>query len=435
MPMAEASCPAHLSSLPAAFGPASDRWGANTRKTRTVLYLIAGVCALLPFGMAIAFLSLFLNNQPLSFPFTDFFAFWSFGAFAIENPVALLYDNAVLHAFQDHLAPQPGSYPYLYPPPIMLVLEPLGMLPYGVACTLWTVLGIAAYVWALSPWHWPRPVLACLLVAPAPFVCGLIGQNGFWTAAMMLGGLRLLRDRPFVAGVLLGVLAYKPPIALLVPLYLIAGGRWRALLAAGATGVALFVATSAIFGADFWFSWIDAMLGQAHALATTRGHLNGKMPTVTATVSLYGGGAALANTLQGISAAFAAWAVWRFAKVEGAVARAILPVATILATPHAFYYDLPMVTGAVLAVIAERMTSRDASTGAGSFSFSELLSLIAAIVAPLPVAHSGQNASLALLSMIALLVVLVRRSPTSAQTAGQSNCEPSALRMHAVAAE
>ena len=53
---------------------------------------------------------------------------------------------------------------------------------------------------------------------------GLVGQNGFLTAALIDGTLYLMPVRPILAGICLGLLSYKPQYGLLFPLVLIAAG-------------------------------------------------------------------------------------------------------------------------------------------------------------------------------------------------------------------
>ena len=63
------------------------------------------------------------------------------------------------------------------------------------------------------------------------------GQNGFLTAALLGGALVVLDRRPLVAGILLGLLVYKPQYGLMLPIVLAVSGRWRCFAAAAATVV------------------------------------------------------------------------------------------------------------------------------------------------------------------------------------------------------
>ncbi len=365
--------------------------------------MVFAVAAMLPVGTALAFAALFARGGTVEFPYPDFFAFWSYGRFVLGHPAALLFDDAALRAFQDSVGPGPGPYPFLYPPPILLALMPFGALPYWAARVAFTALGFAALAASVSAWRWHQPLPLILLAAPASFGCLLIGQNGCWSAALMLGGLRLLDARPVTAGLLLGLLAFKPPLALLVPVLLLAGGHGRAIAGAALAGAIMVGGSILLLGADVWAAWWASMAHQGLDLASGRGHLQDRMPTLTAAVLQWGGDAALARVVQVFGAGVAAWCVWRTARHAGAEARAVLPVATFLATPHAFYYDLVTVTGAVLAVLAERSRSPE------PLPPGELAACAAALLAPIVVVYTGSHADVALAALVPLLFVLVRR--------------------------
>ena len=65
--------------------------------------------------------------------------------------------------------------------------------------------------------------LLFLAVAPGVAVCVFFGQNGFYTAALLIGGLMCLDRRPVLAGVLFGILTIKPQLGLLLPVILLLG--------------------------------------------------------------------------------------------------------------------------------------------------------------------------------------------------------------------
>ena len=56
--------------------------------------------------------------------------------------------------------------------------------------------------------------------------------------------------RPVLAWILFGLLAYKPQFGLMIPLVLVATGRWRTCAAAAATVAALAAVTTLAFGID-----------------------------------------------------------------------------------------------------------------------------------------------------------------------------------------
>src|SRR5437667_206944 len=60
--------------------------------------------------------------------------------------------------------------------------------------------------------------LVLLVVSPATALNIWHGQNGFFTAAILIGGLTMLDRRPILAGVLFGTLSIKPQLGVLLPL-------------------------------------------------------------------------------------------------------------------------------------------------------------------------------------------------------------------------
>ena len=279
--------------------------------------------------------------------YPDVWAFWSFARYAATQPPATIYDVHALHLFQVSLGfpAENGYYQYLYTPWMLLAVSPLGWLPYPAAALLWRASTFAAMVLAVGAWRWRWDRALLLLVAPACVTSFVVGQNGFLTAALMLGGLRLLPGRPWLGGALLGACAYKPQLAVLVPFFLLFGQHWRALGGAAVMAATLTVATMVAFGGEMWIAWFAAMQAQAGALTAGWKSKLDMMPTVTAAVQVLGGSMGLARVMQGVAALAAMAVLWRTRHTSNP---AVLPLAALVTTPYAFGYDLPLVAGAAL---------------------------------------------------------------------------------------
>jgi len=63
--------------------------------------------------------------------------------------------------------------------------------------------------------------------------------------------------------VLLGLLCYKPHLALLVPVALAAGGHWRAFGAAAVTVAVVVGLSVALFGVEPWRAYLAELGGAA----------------------------------------------------------------------------------------------------------------------------------------------------------------------------
>ena len=374
--------------------------GRGPAEVRRLLAVLLAVCAVQP---AIWVVKLVIAPEPL---FPDFFGLWSFGRYALTRAPATIYDDRLLYAFQTALGmpPDAGHYSFFYPPWTLLLFAPIGVLPYGVARVAWLVLSFALYAGALAAWRWQRPVAGLLLLAPASAVCILLGQNGFLTAALMLGGMRLLWTRPLAAGIVLGLLALKPQLGILVPFVLLFGRHWRAMAGAALCIAVLSLTSLLAFGSDTWMAWLHGIRDQAGTLTAGRQALLDMMPTVTSAVLVLGGSTGVAHLAQLAGVLAGLLAVWRVRRRRDLEARAVPPLATILATPYAFDYDLTMTTGAVLAVIAGRVS-------AGRFGQYEFPLLLACIMLPaiLPL-HFGALAAAVPLVFAATLWIMTERA-------------------------
>jgi arabinofuranan 3-O-arabinosyltransferase len=281
----------------------------------------------------------------------DFINTWSGARLALHGRVGEIYDLAAFHAFQASVVgPDLQLYHYSYPPVTLLPTLPFALLPYVAALAAWTVAGLAAFVCALRTALPARTALLVGLATPAVLINDISGQTGLFTAALLGGGLGLLDRRPVTAGAMLGLLACKPQLALLVPFALAAGGRWRAFAAAAATALALVVASLAAFGPEPWADYA------AQADLLRRGILEGaegvwhRFASVFMAVRTLGAGVATAYAVQAAAAVCALAAVvlvWR-SRAPRAVQGAVLVLGSFLATPYLQDYDLVVATFAVV---------------------------------------------------------------------------------------
>lgn len=179
----------------------------------------------------------------------------------------------------------------------------------------------------------------------------LAGQNGFFSAALLIGGLYLLDRRPLLAGLLFSLMTLKPQLGVLVPVMLVASGRWRVLAAATAGAALLFLATGWCFGFSIWSDYLRlAIPVQTAVMEVDGGVAPAMMPTIFIAARMIGAPVATAYLAQAVVAVAALGAVaWAFAKPrDPALSRALLIAAAFLATPYAFSYDMPVFAWAIL---------------------------------------------------------------------------------------
>ena len=162
------------------------------------------------------------NGKPLG---TDFSNVYAAGVLTLEGRPGDAYDPALQHAAEKKVfGPATPFFGWHYPPFFLMAAAALATLPYAWALFAWMALTIPAYLAAVRA-ICPRPETLLIATAfPAAFINLGHGQNGFLTAALLGGALLWLDLRPAVAGVLIGLLAYKPQFGLLIPLVLLVTG-------------------------------------------------------------------------------------------------------------------------------------------------------------------------------------------------------------------
>lgn len=308
--------------------------------------IIASIAVLAACDIAYLLVWLSHGQQP---PFSDFFGLWSFGRFA-RTAGSAIYNPVALQAFQHHLDPAfHGSYPYPYPPTALLFLVPFGLMPLTPAYVLWIATTFALYACATLGRDWHSLWGAVLLVAPTTLLTVITGQNGFLTAALLVGGLRSLPRSWLTAGLAFGVLTYKPQFGMVIPVILLATANWRTILTAFLTVVLLGVLSSALFGGSLWLTWLQGIPLYRHLLALNEPSLSHLMPTILAGMRAIGAAEPVAYAVQFGVAAAVAIVMWQTAR-RGWDDRTIASVivATVLVTPYAFTYDMPMITAALV---------------------------------------------------------------------------------------
>ncbi len=295
---------------------------------------------------------------------TDFASFYAAGKAALEGSPGAPYDPAAHYAREQALfGANTPFYAWQYPPIFLVVAAPLATLPYLSALIVWQAVSLLVYLVAIvaivrtfptAVLALPRPSvgrLALLLAVgyPAVFVNFGHGQNGFLSAALLGGALAALDRRPLLAGVFFGLLAYKPQLGLMIPVAMLAGGRWRTVIAAALTVAALVVLTGLVFGAEVWRAFLGSTGYGRRALLEGGDVAWHKFQTVYAAVRMWGGSLVLSYAVQAAimlaTAVALAW-LWRSRAAYPAKAAA-LALATILATPFAFDYDMMVLAPAI----------------------------------------------------------------------------------------
>lgn len=246
------------------------------------------------------------------------------------------------------------SFWWSYPPHLLLFTWPFGLMPYFAAYASWSIAGLAAFAAATRAGGINARTLPFVVLAPAAAVNLQAGQNGFFTAALLIGGLSVLGRRPILAGILFGILTIKSQLGLLLPIMLVLTGRWRTIAAATATSAILMAVTAALYGPPIWIESLTKIGPQQLQLLQTVGFQ--LMPRAFAGMRQIGLPVEAAWAVQAVQSAAALGAtIWTFRRRrDPALSRAMLVTATFLTVPYSYIYDLT-----AMAYVAGVLRQRD----------------------------------------------------------------------------
>jgi hypothetical protein len=335
----------------------------------------------------------------------DFVVYWCASGLAQIHGAPAAYDWDLLRVAESPLLPTTFG-PFAYPPTFLLLIYPLGALPFGLAIVFFSLAGIALYLGYLrTPLgalhrYWFIPALAF----PGIWTALIAGQNSLFTAAAAGGALWLMRRRSVAAGACIAVLCIKPQLGLLFPLLLLFERRWTAIAAAAGFS-ALFVGlTTLAFGFDIYPAFFRSMAMFREAVAVHVGILRGA-PTVFGMLRVAGASIPLAYGVHAIVALCAvATCVWLWcARPRLALSASALVVGTLIVQPYLIYYDLAWLAIPLALLCADMVRY-------GSHGWERLLLMIAWLVpaqamTPLLIDNMPQLTPLVLLCVLVMIVV------------------------------
>jgi hypothetical protein len=388
-------------------GLRSGEW-LTAARARGYSLILLGLCAIAMAGwIALSDGLIDRNGKPLG---TDFSNVYAAGSLTWQGRPADAYDPARQHAAEKAVfgGRDVPFYGWHYPPFFFAIAVLVAAVPYGWGLSIWLVASLAAYL-AVMRAILPRPETLLIAAAfPAVLVNIGHGQNGFLTAALLGGALHWLDRRPWLAGVLIGLLVYKPQFGVLIPVALLAGGRWSSIAAAAATAtVAALAAVSFVtLGGGVWHAFTDSMTF-TQTIVLEQGNTGWeKIQSVFSAARMWGLGVDAAYAAQlALALMLAASLAWLWHSDAAFELKAAgLASASLLATPYVLDYDL-VVLGIAIAFFARHGLRR-------GFRDYEISLLAAAWMVPLLTrgVAGATGIPLGLLAMLTLYVFVLRRA-------------------------
>jgi hypothetical protein len=297
-----------------------------------------------------------LVNIPKDTPVRDFSHFYTQGVIALRHDAAALYDmDRMAHVLEGVV---PGArnvrYPPVYGPQVSVFFSAFARLPYRAARDAWVVISVLVYgmcvaaVWRISPRLRDRPVLIALLAAASPglhYMLGFVQVSALGLVCVTVAYLAFRAGRPFLAGLALGTLSYKPPLAIAVGFVMLFAAEWRAVGGA-------IVAALAEVGVGVWYwgtsivrPYIAALLRLPDVTSGMEPHKY-HMHSLRAFFELLGlsGSAAMAAYVVAAAATCVLALICWKRRGPLAVRFSVVVIATILVDPHLYAYDLVLLT-------------------------------------------------------------------------------------------
>jgi hypothetical protein len=348
---------------------------------------------------------------------TDFSNVYAAGSYVLDGEASAPFDPPRQYAREQAIFGEATQfYGWHYPPFFLGLAALLAAMPYWLALIVWQGMTLGLYLLSIrSIVPPPLPVtgmksdhfwVVLALAFPAVFINLGQAHNGFLTAALFGAALVMLEERPIFAGVLIGCLAYKPQFGLLIPLVLIATGRWRAFASAAVTVAIMTLAVTFAFGLDVWSAFFATGKFTRTVVLEQGGTGWYKIQSVFSWVRMWDGGIALAYAAQAaITLAVAAALCWLWrSRASYPLKGAGLLIGTLLATPYSLDYDLMLLAPAIAYLSVDGF-----ARGFGPYE----KTIVAALwIVPL-VARSVPQATLiplAVPTMLLALVFLLRRA-------------------------
>jgi hypothetical protein len=277
----------------------------------------------------------------------DFHTYEAAALVGLQQGWSHIYDQALVAVEQKRLVFEQATQPFLSPPPVAWLAAALAPLPYLTAYYAWAVITCAAFALALA-WSAPSHGLGRWIAIVAALASWWVlhavhlGQVVPLVAAGVVVAWRLIReDRDVAAGVVLALVLLKPNTAVIVPLALLAAGRYRTFAAWSVAGAVLAAVALLTMG----FGGVEAYLKQLAAPLPA-----GADVTLEAALGVSG---AVALALRVLIVGAALIAAFRLRRSPGLVI-AVGSVASLLVAPYLHGSDLCVLSAAAWIVWEER---------------------------------------------------------------------------------
>lgn len=281
----------------------------------------------------------------------DFLQFYTYGSLVRSGAVNRLYEPKAHAAAARQIDPQLALSDFRpnYSPVVAWLSAPLAALTFLQAMAAFSVASVAAYVSAVmllgsaTSRFQSRGLMALVAAAwPTLFIVLRYGQISALSLLLLAGAaVAAARRRDMAAGILLGLLAYKPQLLLAPLLALLALRQWRLLVGVSLGAGAELLLDLMLVGPAMMRQYVEVLIGIARQPELVQ-FFAAESHSLRGFVRLLLPWPWLLTTAGLMAVPVAAWAavrVWR-RHSDWRPRWAALVVAALLASPHLLTYDL-----------------------------------------------------------------------------------------------
>lgn len=303
--------------------------------------------------------------------FQDFLQFPISARLIAQGRANQLYDDRVLaHEIRTITGRDTQVYlQYFYGPQVALPFLPVASLPFLTDAGLWIALSLAMYfgciylAWkrcpALNSYGWL--VALCAAAYPPLFHFFVRGQmSAVVLLCVTAAFLAFSARREFLAGVALGLLAFKPQFLVAIPLILLVARAWSAFAGIIVSSVAQLGFALIYFGREVMRAYFERLLHSAsHPGSTELNFSPMQMHSLSSFWELlvpWQPAQWVLYILSSLAVIAAATAVWKSSS-SFSLRFSALVLAAVLVNPHLYIYDLLGLAPAFLLLADWSMTN------------------------------------------------------------------------------
>ncbi len=296
----------------------------------------------------------------------DFLNLWMMGEAGLHsaNPAQYYDISYYTLALREQFGAAYRVSQWSYPPSYMFVAAPFAVLPYYAALLTFFAATLALLAHAVRcVTQQPRgTTLMAILASPASCIALISGQITLAATALQLFFFHLLDKRPWLAGMLLGLLTLKPQLGLAYPFFLIATRRWKTFAGAAISSAVIVGLSIFIWGVEMWSAYreMGVPLQNEYVLKEVTHAVRALMPTIYMDLRIAGVGYALSLAGQALVALLAIVMFFkpRFRRFDAPTQQLMVAAASVLATPYLMAYDTLFLSAALVLWLRGRAIDR-----------------------------------------------------------------------------